>query len=120
MGLTVKSEENKGPSNPLWKYKETSHRSQKRLKKNEKKQQKQLEASRGHPLFGIKVGDGLEFNRFKMFRLGFILEAARSLALQFFIIFFSNLGHFHRHLAVKCKQTCPIFKSMFKIVLSGV
>lgn len=88
MGLPVKQEENKGPSNPLWKYEETSHRGQKRLKKNEKKQQKQHEASRGHLLFGIKVGDGLEFNRLKMFRLGFILGAARSLVLQFFYKFF--------------------------------
>lgn len=58
------------------------------LKKNEKKQQKQHEASRGHLLFGIKVGDGLEFKRFKRFRLGFILGAARSLVLQFFLFFF--------------------------------
>lgn len=88
MGLTVKQGENKGPSNPLWKYKETSPQGQKMLEKNERKQQKQHEASRGHLLFGIKVGDGLEFNRFKMFRLGFILGAARPLALQFFFLFF--------------------------------
>lgn len=68
MGLTVKHEENKGPSNPLWKYKETSHQGQKMLKKNEKEQRKQHKASRGHLLFGIQLGDGLEFNRFKMFR----------------------------------------------------
>lgn len=85
MGLTVNPEENKDPSDPLWKYKEMNHGGQKMLEKNEKKQH---QASRGHLLFGMKVGDGLEFNRLKMFPLGFILEAARSLALIFFFFFF--------------------------------